>query len=259
MADRSPFPGTDPYLEREWDDVHAALAIYARDALQPRLNSDLRARAQKRVIVEKEDPTDPSHRFIMPDVAVVEEEGGVVVAEPLVVHMPEYEMTQTFIEIIDVASGRQVVTVIEFLSPTNNRPGDGRDQYQQKRRECVEGGVNFVEIDLTRTGTRELLAPEWKTPPSHLTTYQACVFRATKRDRVELYAMPLWQPLPTIRIPLRPTDDDVTLELQPLIDEVRERGRYDLDYTQPLRPPLEPEDRAELGRRQEELSAESGK
>jgi hypothetical protein len=60
--------------------------------------------------------------------------------------------------------------------------------------------------------------------------------------------MPLWKPLPTIKVPLRPADQDVLLPLQPLIDDVYERGRYDIDYRQPCRPPLDAADAAELER-----------
>lgn len=259
MPGRSPFPGMDPYLERFWGDVHSALIIYARDALQVLLGRDLRARAQERVIVEDPDPLDPSRRFIEPDVMVVEsggtrvagegEAGGTAVAEPLIIHVPQFETIHRHIEIIDVSSGNRVVTVIEFLSPTNKRPGDGRAKYLQKRDECLQGGVNFVEIDLTREGTRDLIARPWQVPPSHQTIYQGCVFRASRPDDRELYAMPLWNPLPTIKVPLRATDDDVLLRLQSLIDDVYERGRYEFDYTQPCRPALDGADAARLARR----------
>lgn len=259
MPNRSPFPGMDPYLERYWGDVHSTLITLTKFQLQPELPEQLRAWAQEQVIVESED-FEPARRFITPDVAVVEHGhapvqsatelgGGTAVAEPLILHVPETETTHRFIEIIDVSSGGRVVTVIEFLSPTNKRAGDGRDKYQQKRRECVEGGVNFVEIDLTRSERRELLAPDWKIPPSHQTTYQACVHRAIRREHLELYAMPLWSPLPEIKIPLRPGDEDVKLALQPLIDEIYERGQYDVDYSQPCRPPLDETDAAELVQR----------
>ena len=37
---------------------------------------------------------------------------------------------ERFIEILDITAARRVVTVIEFVSPTNKLPGDGRDKYQ---------------------------------------------------------------------------------------------------------------------------------
>lgn len=54
---------------------------------------------------------------------------------------------------------------------------------------------------------------------------------------------PLRERLPAIRIPLRPTDPDVPLDLQALIDRCYENGRYDdLDYTREPDPPLDPPD-----------------
>ncbi len=34
---RSPFPGTDPYLEQYWGDIHHRLITYISDALQKEL------------------------------------------------------------------------------------------------------------------------------------------------------------------------------------------------------------------------------
>jgi hypothetical protein len=54
----------------------------------------------------------------------------------------------------------------------------------------------------------------------------------------------LREPLPTIPIPLRQTDADVGLRLQPLIDKIYEEGGHDdIDYArQPPDPPLSPAD-----------------
>ena len=226
---------------------------------------ELRVLAGEQVVVESEEEEHFLRHFVTPDLMVIErtrrgaeiwadaagemQTAGVAVAEPLVVHVAEFESTQRHIEIVDASSGNRVITVIEFVSPSNKRPGDARRQYLQKRRECRDAGVNFVEIDLTRQGARELMVPDWRLPPTHRTMYQACVFRAARPKQLEYYAMPLWQALPEIRIPLRDTDEDVLLRLQPLIDETCQRGRYDLDYTQPCDPELSAEVSAELQRR----------
>ena len=97
-----------------------------------------------------------------PDVRVVERPtvsqsapvtAGSAVAEPLIIHLPDEEVSQGFIEIIDVSSGNRLITVIEFLSPSNKQPGEGQEKYLQKQRELKAGQVSLVEIDLTRTGT----------------------------------------------------------------------------------------------------------
>jgi hypothetical protein len=50
----------------------------------------------------------------------------------------------------------------------------------------------------------------------------------------------MWQPLPTIKVPLRPTDKDVPLDLQPLVDQCYRNGGYDgtLNYAVDPDPPL---------------------
>ena len=121
----------------------------------------------ERVFVE---PTEGQGRNIVPDLRVVErgrpqerraETGnGVAVAEPLVVHLEESEpVRQGFIEIIDIKSGRRVVTMIEVLSPSNEIPGPGRDLYVKKQEELKAGRVSLVEIDLLRGGTHVLSVP----------------------------------------------------------------------------------------------------
>jgi ribosomal protein S6 len=246
----SPFPGMDPYLERHWRDVHARLVVYASGAIQRQLGGGLRARIEERLIVES--PLDQS-REIYPDVRVFERglpdhpiaSSSATVAEPLVIKGGIRRVPQRYIQIIDIASGGQLITVIEFLSPSNKLRGDAREQYLQKQQEVIAASVNLVEIDLTRSGRRQLSYPVENLPEGCQTTYLACIFRAQGAQQHEIYAIDLRQRLPNIRIPLRQTDPDVVLELQPLIDEAYAAGAYDdLDYTRPCSPPLAGEDEA---------------
>ncbi len=249
----SPFPGMDPYLEQYWRDIHASLIIYARDQLQAQLPGDLRARVEERVFVESPQGRE---RTIYPDVRVIERgrgkatpsaaEAGAAVAEPLVIHLPDEPVTETYIEIIDVGPGKRVVTVIEVLSMSNKQSGEGQALYLRKREELKQGGVSLVEIDLLRAGKRiVMLAPE-SIPPSHRTTYQVCVRRSWRPLAVEVYRVPLQERLPTIKAPLRQTDADVLLDLQALIDQCYRNGGYDadLDYTVDPNPPLDPPEAA---------------
>jgi hypothetical protein len=67
----------------------------------------------------------------------------------------------------------------------------------------------------------------------------------TRPGEREVYPIPLRERLPTIRVPLRPTDADAVLDLQPLINQCHERGRYHmLNYRLGLNPPLPAEDAA---------------
>jgi hypothetical protein len=249
---RSPFPGMDPYLEQYWGDIHHRLIVYLSDALQKELPGDLRSRVDERVFVE---PDEGQPRNIVPDVRVVERGrqlhprlragNGVATAEPPIVHMEQDEpVRQGFIEIIDIKSGRRVVAVIEILSPSNKLSGPGRDIYVKKQEELRQGAVSLVEIDLLRTGSRVLSAPFELIPEGHRTPYSICVRRGWKPLEFEYYRIPLRERLPAIAIPLRQSDPDVPLDLQALVDQCYETGRYDddIDYREEPDPPLKPED-----------------
>lgn len=248
----SPFPGMDPYLEQFWRDVHARLVLYTADQLQSRLPGSLRARVEERVVVER---GDDESRPVYPDVRVVQRGrgasaavagGGVAVADPIVIRLPPEPMTETFLEIIDVGSGKRVVTVIEVLSPSNKTPGEAQDEYRGKQRELKEAAVSLVEIDLLRSGQHVVSVPQERIPTSGRAVYKVCVRRGSIPWEHEWYPMPLRERLPAIRIPLRETDVDVPLDLQALIEQSYRNGGYDndIDYKTDPVPPLEPADAA---------------
>jgi Protein of unknown function (DUF4058) len=244
----SPFPGMDPYLEAHWRDIHAGLVIYARDALQGVLPAGLRARVEESVLLET--PKGISDHPLYPDVRVVEytekrgletrAEVGTAVAEPILVETKEEPATETFLEIIDQESGNRVVTVVEFLSPANKSPGRNRKQYLRKQREICSSDTNLVEIDLNRFGTHVLAFPLAHIKPRFRTAYMACVRRTVRRDKAEVYLMPLWERLPVVKIPLRPGDADVPLDLQALVAQCYRNGGYEgtLNYAADPDPPL---------------------
>ena len=99
---------------------------------------------------------------------------------------------KTYLEIIDRESGNRVVTVIEFLSPSNKSPGPNREQYLRKQQEVCSSGANLVEIDLNRLGIHTLAFPLAHRKPEGRTAYMGCVRRVTRRDKAEVYLMPLW-------------------------------------------------------------------
>jgi hypothetical protein len=243
----------DPYLEQFWGDVHARLVLYACDQLQGLLPRDLRARVQERVFV---DFPQGYERDVYPDVRVVERgrgpaavatrPGGVAVAQPLIVSLEDEPVTETFIEIIDVGSGRHVVTVIEVLSLANKRPGAGQDQYLKKQGEVLAGHVSLVEIDLLRAGQWVLSVDPRRIRRPYRTPYRVVVRRGWKPLRAEVYAVPLRERLPAIAVPLRETDADVPLDLQALLERCYDNGGYanDLDYETEPEPALPPEDAA---------------
>jgi hypothetical protein len=257
MVTKSPFPGMDPYLEQHWGDIHHRLVMYACDQLQGKLPGALRARVEERVFVESEDGW---RRNVFPDVRILHrdkgrgaaasepavaeaDEGGVAVAEPLVVILPSESITEGFIEIRDGANGNRVVTVIEVLSLANKAGAKGTEEYARKQREVIRSDSSLVEIDLLRQGRRVTSVPLSQVPPSHQSAYHACVHRAWRGDEHEVYPIHLRQRLPAIPIPLRKSDPDARLNLQALVEQAYRLGRYDdIDYSQPPVPALDEDD-----------------
>jgi hypothetical protein len=259
---KSPFPGMDPYLEARWGDVRTSLITYARDQLQRQMPRDLRVRVEEHVTVQIAD-TGNGHAAqrhgLYPDVRVVEHpagtaaqpatapsEGSVAAREPLLIPLELETATQRSIQIIDTRSGNRVVTVLEFLSPTNKSDAGGRAAYLQKQVELRQARVNLVEIDLLREGPYVLSAPAHLVPLPYLVPYRVCVFRGSRPHQVEVYRVPLRERLPDVRIPLRETDSDARLDLQDLIAKAYENGGYDaeIDYRVDPFPPLQGDDAA---------------
>ena len=252
-ATKNPFPGMNPYLQQHWSDVHTRLITFISEALSGELPDDLAARAEERITVATEDDTD-AYRA---DVALVEPwkdgfppvwtpPGGganvMNVAEPIVFIGESF--TERWIEIRD---GRgTLITVIEILSPAN-KLGHGWGDYRSKQRDFILGGIHLVEIDLIRGGNHvtAIGSEQLKFPPG--TCHHVCVARKVSAgsSRREVYLCPLREPLPAIRVPLRATDPDVPLALQPLIDRCYETGRYWLsDHSRAPEPPVAAEDEA---------------
>jgi len=241
----------NPYLEAFWPDVHTRLISYISDALTPGLPADLRARAEEQVAISDDDGT-PIYRA---EVAITEtwkrglppvwspgddRQPDVTVAEPEIVAIePEPER---WVEIRE-RSGN-LVTVIEVLSRAN-KVERGASAYIRKQQDYLSAGVNLVAIDFLRAGQHVIMVPLEHLKPVDGVRYVICVSRAAMLHRCEIYSCPLRQRLPAIRIPLRLTDRDVPLDLQPLVDRCYENGRYwQTDFSAPLTPSLEPDDRA---------------
>lgn len=147
----------------------------------------------------------------------------------------EEEIHEARQEIID-REQRGVVTVIEVMSPTNKTPGArGRESYRQNRREVLDSPSHWVEIDLLRAGV-PIVARE-HLPPCEYTVH---VSRAPRGRRSPVWPIRLTQRLPSIPIPLRPSDPDATLDLQHVLTLAYDRAGYDLDidYKKEPIPPL---------------------
>jgi hypothetical protein len=233
----------DPWLEHpaRWPNVHQSLITYSRDALQSQVGDRYFVSIGERVFVEV---SDPGH---YPDVSIVEARTDAVAQpqvdadRPIVVLVPEVDRREVFLEIFDGASGERVVTVIEILSPSNKRPGPGRDLYVRKQVEVLAATTNLVEIDLLRAGEPTVALPrQWHGESS----YRVVVSKAVDRARRELYPISLRDRLPRVAIPLLEGDRPAVLDVQAVFNETYEKGGFGrrIDYGQPPIPPLGAED-----------------
>ena len=148
--------------------------------------------------------------------------GGLALAEPLVVLLDD--PIERSLHIVD-GSG-DLITAVELLSPVNKDRGDGQAAYLRKQRTYQEGGVNLVEIDLLRCGSRVFRAPAHHFGDRSDYPYGVSVWRALQPGQAFSYPIPLRKRLPVIPIPLRPGDAEVAVDLQPVVDQVYRNGRY---------------------------------
>jgi hypothetical protein len=231
----NPFPGMNPFLELRWSDAHTRLIAYIGDALSEELPGDLSVRAEEQVVVEGAGEHQ-GDRVYRADLAIRgygsgeipalwKGEGGgasVAVADPVVVIAEP--LVERWLEIRD--RDGHLVTAIELLSP-HNKTGEGRTTYLEKRRHYLASTANLVEIDLIRAGRHTVaVAPKVLGPPVEGSHSFICVSRAGNERRFEVYRIPYRDRLPAFRVPLRSTDPDVPLDLQPLLDRCYRTGRY---------------------------------
>lgn len=97
-----------------------------------------------------------------------------------------------------------------------------------------------MEIDLLGYGQPTVLARNAIITEPADWRYLINTSRAQRRNELEFYAIPLRERLPRCRIPLRPPDPDVVLDLPAVFSRCYDVGGYDLliDYSQPPAVPL---------------------
>lgn len=247
----SPFPGMDPYLEHPsaWPNVHHRLITAIADSLAPPLLPKYQVLIEERVYqtigtdsllvgipdtTVKRTQTTSAPRKTFVAVSNVQ-------TQPIAVTLPMPEkIRQGHLEVRDITTS-EVVTVIEVLSPTNKRPGEGRSQYETKRQKILGSSTHLVEIDLLR---------QWEPMPilsngiqAH---YRILVSQSHRRPKADLYAFNLSDPIPTFGLPLREEDQEPLVNLQDLFNGVYDRSGYGfaLDYSREPVPHLSEVDAA---------------
>lgn len=163
----------------------------------------------------------------------------VYIAEELGITLPD-DLIARADEHVSYPEG-ELITVIEILRPANKNVNRG--DYRKKRDAYLEENINLVEIDLLREGKPVYEFPIESPPNGKPVDYSIATRRRGVPGRREFYAIYLRDALPILSIPLREQDDDVTIDLQKLVNRVFESGRYwKTNYATDLYPPLRLDD-----------------
>ncbi len=199
----SPFPGMNPYLERDtvWSDFHSEYCKAIKKALVPQVQPEFYVKFNEHIYVHD-----------------------------------GMRLRVLFVEIFD-KEDNTLVTLIELLSPANKKKGADRDQFLAKRWQILKSSVDYVEIDLQRGGPR---LPMEGMPPCD---YYVLVSRAADRPDMGLWPISLRKPLPIVPIPLPAPKKEVRLNLQELLHQAYDEAGYaNYIYSGPPTPRLRADD-----------------
>jgi hypothetical protein len=236
----------NPYLEHEdaWHNFHVQFPNAVVAALVPQVRPKYFVKADEQIYIH-EILDDRSRLGGRSDIFVGRSDiptgGGesavVATAASGEVVFPNVDVVRLpFVEVRDRRS-RQLVALIELLSPSNKRPGADRHQYEMKRANLLASQAHFVEIDLLRGWARMPAAEDITSD------YCVIVSRYEARPRAGIWKFGLRDPLPRIPIPLLEGDPDAVLDLKAILDRLYDEGGYDefIYQTEPV-PPLSPDD-----------------
>ena len=249
-----PFPGMDPYLEsaNEWSSFHSAFIGEIANHLNVELPPNYAARIEGQVYVI------PAGAHISPDVTVfgtlpLHSEGANValtnrppVREPERFSLRTEARTVRFVQILRLKPEREVVAVIELLSPINKKAHSrGRADYQRKQQRIFDSDVHLLEIDLLRDGVYTLVPPLEVVTEAGGFDYILSLSRSDDRDTFYVWRLRLAEELPRLILPLR-DGEETPLDLQSAFTQCYRAGRYrtEVNYTRPPEPPLTPKQAA---------------
>jgi hypothetical protein len=241
----------DPFLEGQkyWPGFHTKFINYAQEAISDRVPEAYEVLLEERLSLVVE-PDEGPRRSAQPDLTVFRRPApfgeraqgpAVLTIEPVLIpnRMEQVEEVREMRIEIRRRPGRELVTVVELLSPSNKEM-PGEQLYWNKRLTLFDRHVHLVELDLLLGGHR--LPTDAELPPGD---YFAFVSRSHQRPMAEVYAWSIRDRLPLIPIPLLAPDPDVPLDLASVFATVYQKGRYErsIDHDAPLELPLSREDR----------------
>jgi hypothetical protein len=237
----------NPYLEQDdvWHDFHEKFLPALAERLVPQVRPHYIVKLDEHIYVH-ELPGEPGKLAGRAEVAVglspaqaSDRPATAILEAPAQVRLPAQDIERiVFLEVRD-RQNRELVAVVELLSPSNKRPGPDREQYLAKRESLLGSQAHLVELDLLRGGRP---MPVIDRPDC---SYSVLVSRVEDRPRAGIWPISLRDPLPVIPIPLRRPDNDAQIDLQELLDRIHDASGYeDYIYDGAPDPPLAPEEAA---------------
>lgn len=241
-----PFPGMNPYLEHPelWLAVHSRLIVAIADDPADMLSQDYPIEIEKRTYWHNEIGDDVL--IDIPDVSLlnristsVDAGKSITSAElpsiqptKIILTTPE-EVTERYLEIREVKTGK-VITAIEILSPKNKKTGEGKEADLRKRRQVLQTETHLIEIDLLR------INPSFLYHQTLTSDYRILISRSHDRPDAVLYSFSVCDGIPDIPILLRLNESEPILDLQTILHQIYQRGRYDptIDYDRLPKPAL---------------------
>jgi hypothetical protein len=220
----------NPYLEQVavWQDFHQTFLPVARELLNAQVAPRYVVKIEEHIYVHEAAEVNGRMFAGRADVAVTEASlapgAGDAVAlldAPAWVRVPAAVDVErsSYLEIRN-RDERQLIAVLELLSPSNKSRERDREQYLAKREHVLESSAHFIEIDLLRGGPR--------LPWEELTAcdYYVVVSRASERPKAGFWPLGLREPLPNVPVPLAAGDPHAVLDLKQILDRVYDSAGY---------------------------------
>ncbi|MEC4817543.1 MAG: DUF4058 family protein [Scytonema sp. PMC 1069.18] len=243
----SPFLGMNPYLEHPafWSSFYTRLLVAIADAVAPQLRPKYYIEVETRTY---QDPDSDEVLVGIPDATVLtasssnssseklhsETSTTLTQKRPQSIALPiPITVKERYLEVREIGRNT-VITVIEVLSPKNKQKGSGRAAYEKKRGRVLASLSHLIEIDLLRA-----YSPMTMLGKVQPTDYRIVVSRSEQRPKADLYGFNLPEPIPTFPLPLLLEDEELSVDLQAIVDGVCERAGYNerIDYSQSVPPP----------------------
>jgi hypothetical protein len=202
----------DPYLEDPeiWKEFQALFLRHLRDHLAERLPAGYEPHLQERELLVELTPEQA--KSLMPGLEMLK--SRLQLDNPLDLQLEEgprrVAITQRFqVPYLTIRrkTSRKRVTVLEVFWPGTKTFCGGHD-YLAKREELLEHPVHLVELDLLVSGYRLPLPG-----PVPDGDYYAVIWPRQQRPHCRIFGWTLRQPIPPLRLPLRESDPDVTVDL----------------------------------------------